>query len=169
MKCQKCNKNEANTHITKIVNGIKTEQYLCEKCAAENKELADFHTGFDQDFENFFSGFFGMPQIGSGISSASGKRTCPICGSTFTDISNKGKLGCSDCYKTFADYLKNPLKQIHGSTRHTGKIPLRSGKRLRKESEIDKLSSELNRAVMEQNFEQAAVLRDKINDLKNQL
>ena len=30
MKCQKCNKNEATTHYTQIINGKKTEYYLCE-------------------------------------------------------------------------------------------------------------------------------------------
>lgn len=168
MKCQKCNKNEANTHITKIVNGVKTEQYLCEKCAAENQDFVNFQTGFDKEFDNFFSGFFGMPQLGIGMPQQSDAKTCPVCGSTLDDITNRGKLGCSECYSTFKDFLMHPLKQIHGSNRHSGKIPLRSGKALRKESEIDKLSSELNRAVMDQNFEQAAVLRDKINDLKKQ-
>lgn len=168
MKCQKCNKNEANTHITKIVNGIKTEQYLCEKCAAENQDFTMFGSDFDKEFENFFSGFFGMPQAGTGIAAQKNARVCPTCGSTLSDISNRGKLGCSECYRTFTDYLLGPLKQIHGSNSHAGKIPLRGGRKLRKESELDRLSAELNRAVMEQNFEQAAVLRDKINSLREQ-
>ena len=116
MKCQKCNKNEANTHITKIVNGVKTEQYLCEKCAAENQDFINFQTGFDKEFDNFFSGFFGMLQLGIGMPQQSDAKTCPVCGSTLDDITNRGKLGCSECYSTFKDFLMHPLKQIHGRT-----------------------------------------------------
>lgn len=168
MKCQKCGKNEANTHITKIINGEKTEMYLCENCAAESGELASFNSGFENEFQNFFSGFFGEPFFGgskAGLSAETAKR-CPVCGSTVSDITDRGRFGCSDCYKTFADYLLGPLKQIHGGNRHTGKIPKRAGKGIRREAQIDKLQSDLNLAVMNQDFEKAAELRDKIKDLK---
>ncbi len=35
MLCQKCNKNEANTYYSQIINGKKTEMYLCPQCAKE--------------------------------------------------------------------------------------------------------------------------------------
>lgn len=169
MKCQKCNQNEANTHITKIINGNKTEMYLCDKCAAENQDLINFNAGFDHEFENFFNGFFGGPYISQSQSRpAVGQKVCDFCGTSIDDIFNRGKIGCSRCYKTFADYLTRPLKQIHGGIRHTGKLPLRAGRGIKRASEIDNLQSELNRAVMDQNFERAAELRDKIKDLKAQ-
>jgi protein arginine kinase activator len=33
MICQSCNQREANVHITKIINGVKTEMHLCDECA----------------------------------------------------------------------------------------------------------------------------------------
>ena len=168
MKCQRCNQNEANTHITKIINGVKTEMYLCEKCAEGNQDLINFKAGFDNEFENFFNGFFGGPYISPAQSStALEQKVCNFCGTSIDDVFSRGKLGCANCYKTFADYLMRPLKQIHGSVSHTGKLPARAGRGIKRASEIDKLQSELNRAVMDQNFEKAAELRDRINELKN--
>lgn len=170
MKCQKCNKNEANTHITRVINGVKTEQYLCSECAGESQELMNFQSGFDSDFDSFFSGFFASPFIGGKKmprKSANGA-SCGFCGTSLADIERNGRLGCSKCYDTFGDFLLNPLKQIHGSNRHTGKLPSRAGKGIRHANEIERLQNELSRAVMDQNFEKAAELRDKINDLKAQ-
>ncbi len=169
MKCQKCNKRDANTHITKIINGVKTELYLCSQCAEQSGELADFGLGFDKEFDNFFSGFFGGGQLGESMNrSLSGQNTCSLCGISLNEVMKQGKLGCSDCYKSFAEHLLRPLKQIHGNTRHTGKIPKRCGGDIRRVAEIDSLQNELSRAVMDQNFEKAAELRDKINELKSQ-
>ena len=169
MKCQRCNKYEANTHITKIINGVKTEMYLCPQCAGESGEVSSFEFGFDKEFENFFSGFFGGAQLGAASSrQTSVQKNCPLCGTSLDEILKYGKLGCSECYKTYADYLIRPLKQIHGAGGHTGKIPARCGKGIKRMSQIDTLQSELNQAVMEQNFEKAAELRDKINELKSQ-
>ena len=170
MKCQKCNKNEANTHITKVINGVKTEEYLCSACAGESQELMNFKTSFDHEFDNFFSGFFANPFLGgtAPAKSIGSERRCSSCGTTLDDVERHGRLGCSDCYRSFADFLLNPLKQIHGANRHTGKLPQRAGRGLRKASRIESLESDLNRAVMDQNFEKAAELRDKIKELRNQ-
>lgn len=169
MKCQKCNEREANTHITKIINGVKTEMYLCRQCAEESGEGLGFKSAFDKEFENFFSGFFGGTQLNEPSKyTLSGQKKCQLCGTSLDEILKCGKLGCSECYTTFKEQLTRPLKQIHGSTRHTGKIPSRCGGAIKIKSQIDAMQSELNRAVMEQNFEKAAEIRDKINELKAQ-
>ncbi len=162
MKCQRCNKNEANTHLTKIINGVKKEIYLCEQCAENSQEMIDFKMGFDHDIENFFSGFLGGMQK----KSLQQQKRCEKCGMGVDELLGRGKPGCASCYRTFSDILMRPLKQIHGANKHIGKIPLRAGEGMRKATEIDRLANELNKAVMEQNFEYAAELRDKIKELK---
>ena len=51
MLCQKCNKNEANTYYSQIINGKKTEMYLCPQCAKEmsvgNFSFGGFGFGFE--------------------------------------------------------------------------------------------------------------------------
>lgn len=167
MKCQKCKVNEATTHITQIINGTKTEMYLCRECANDNQELFDFNKSLEQEFDSLFSGFWNSPQLAmSKAQNLSSPKKCDICGMNTSEFLRNGKPGCSNCYTVFADYLLRPLKQIHGSTHHNGKIPSRSGKFIRLRDTIDKLETKLSRAILEQNFEEAAVLRDRIKELK---
>lgn len=57
MLCDKCKKNEANVHVTQIVNGIKYEQNLCAQCAARQASSLTIQagSGLDQLMEFFRS------------------------------------------------------------------------------------------------------------------
>lgn len=170
MYCQKCNAREANTHITQVINGKKTEMYLCRECANDSQDFWGFGSkSIDHEFENLFSGLWNNPQFAiSKAKTLSSPKTCDVCGATTSEFLRKGKPGCTNCYSVFSDFLLRPLKQIHGSYKHTGKIPSRAGKDLKKADQIEKLQDKLNNAIAEQNFEEAAVLRDKIRDLREQ-
>ncbi len=160
MKCQRCNEREANTHIQKIVNGKKTEYYLCDKCAAESGE---FNFSFGNDFDDFFGGFFGNT---AKMFAPPAEKICGNCGLTLSQFLNSGKLGCSSCYENFSTALDKPLRQIHGAATHTGKIPRRGGAKISTEAKIKHLESKLSTAVANQEFEKAAKLRDEIKELK---
>lgn len=167
MKCEKCGKFDANTHITKVINGIKTEMHLCSQCAEESQEFFSFKSGFDQDFDNLFSGFWHTPQLGQPESSQNTvSDRCNTCGTKLVEFLKTGKPGCTDCYTVFSKYLIRPLRQIHGSAKHVGKIPSRAGKDIKVAGQLEQLQNSLNIAVSQQNFEEAARLRDEINRLK---
>ena len=136
MKCQKCGKNEATTHITKIINGSKTEGWLCSACANDGEELSLFDSAFDNSFDSFFSGLWQNPTLAQPKTDTT---VCSICGTSVRDIKERGKLGCSECYNIFSSLLLRPLKEIHGSNTHNGKIPKRIGKGIRIAGEINKL------------------------------
>ncbi len=161
MKCQKCNEREATTHIHKIINGKKTEHHLCSKCAAESGE---FSFSFGNDFDDFFGGFFG--NTAKHITPPS-EKVCDGCNLTLSQFLKSGRLGCCKCYDSFKDALRRPLKQIHGTTEHTGKIPQRGGAKISIQTKIRHLQSELDTAVLNQEFEKAAQLRDEIKALKD--
>ena len=166
MKCQKCHEREATSHMTEIINGRKQELHLCAQCAAEAPEFQNMKIGMDFGIGDFLGGIFSggkTKNIGSGISTA----VCPECGMPFDDFLRKGRLGCGTCYSVFKSRLERPLKQIHGTCEHVGKVPSRMGGELRRDRQISHLESELNAAVLKQEFEKAAELRDKINELKN--
>lgn len=163
MLCQSCGKNEANTHIKKIINGNVEEYMLCEHCA----QKMGYSNAFDSfDLDNFLGSFFT-----ENISSPILKETlrCKVCGSSFDDISSTGKVGCANCYNTFYDKLMPFIKRIHGNTNHSGKLAgnVSEGKKI--ESKINDLKMELNSAVKEQNFELAAKLRDEIKNLEGKV
>lgn len=161
MKCQKCGKFDATTHITEIANGIKTESWLCSHCANSADGNFSFSDLFHSDFDNFWGSMLGQQKVFD-----KSLQQCPICNSTLSDIKKTGRLGCSECYSAFHDFLLNPLKEIQGSTKHIGKVPARIKKINKVEQETKNLKDLLNQAVQNQEFEKAAELRDRIKLLE---
>lgn len=172
MLCQNCSKREATTHIKRVVNGEATEAHLCRECAAK--------LGYDNFFDNFslnlpdiFSSFFG-----DSARALAGSKTdrCAKCGCSFDDIVKTGMVGCADCYDKFFDKLLPSIQRIHGRTRHVGSVPVTvteenpqtESKPETAKDKIAALEAEMKKAIEAQNFEQAAVLRDKIKELKEE-
>jgi protein arginine kinase activator len=170
MLCQHCNQNEATTHIKKNINGEKTEMHLCSECAKELGVMEDFKMPTMTDlFGDSFLGNF----LGAGVAamnSLAGVDRCQTCGSSFNDIVKGGHIGCSDCYERFEDKLEPSINKLHGKSKHIGKfISYEEAVNEKKEepqvSELDSLKEQLKQAIKEQRFEDAVVLRDKINEL----
>ncbi len=162
MLCQNCGKNEATTHLKRIINGETAETHLCSHCASSLGYDSVF-SGFGLNLGNLFSGFFGDMTV-SRLSSR--VLRCEKCGCTFDDIAKSGKIGCADCYKTFFDKLQPTLQRIHGKTQHQGKFPMGVGEDVKNAHRITELKTQLNKAIDEQNFEKAAQLRDEIKALE---
>ncbi len=167
MLCQNCKKNEATTHIKRIVNGETTQAHLCADCAKSlgyDSMFSDLGFGFGDMLSSFFNDT-ALASLGAH------QLHCEKCGSTFSDIINSGRIGCADCYETFYDKLLPMLERIHGKTNHIGKIP-NSFEEIAKEenvqSEAEKLKVELDEAVRAQNYEKAAELRDRIKELESE-
>lgn len=160
MKCEKCGKNTATTHIKSIVNGVAKEINLCAVCAAK------------EGYGNISNvGLAGMlaSMFGESLQSVSDNvgTKCSVCGATFSNIAKTGKVGCAECYNTFKNELLPYLKRVHGSTVHVGKVPNSAPLIVKpKEKTVDDLRIELNRLVSEEKYEQAAVVRDEIKRLE---
>src|SRR5205085_1626545 len=87
---------------------------------------------------------------------------CGRCGFTQADFKKAGRLGCPECYRTFSDPLDGLLKTMHKGTRHVGKVPesLRQSRDLN--DRLKSLQKKLSKAIEEEDFEEAAILRDEI-------
>lgn len=166
MKCQKCGSNNANTHIKTILNGEFKEYDLCSECA---KQMG--YTNVFGDFENDFSNFLGS-FFGNVLPARTQATRCDFCGSSYSDIAKSGHVGCANCYDIFGEQLLPSIRRIHGNTAHCGKNSGKTDKqnskpqKKTKEQKIEKLKSELDKAIKEQNFEYAAELRDKIREVE---
>ena len=158
MLCERCKKNNANIKIVKNYNGNIEELYLCSECA--EKEDINFNKGIYKNslFDDMFNVF--TPRVSSELK-------CQTCNMTYSEFKKKGKFGCADCYSAFEKYLDPVFKNIHGATCHEGKIPERSSAPLKLKKEIARLKEELKKAVAEENFEEAARLRDEIRGKEN--
>ncbi len=158
MICQNCKKNEANMHMKRIINGRAEEFHICSDCARSlgySGSFSDFGFGFG----DLLGGIFGL-----GDGNASSER-CPLCGKTFAEIAEDGKVGCAECYNTFYEKLLPSLKRIHGNINHKGKSPLKTADAQKTEY----LEALLAEAVASQNFEDAVKIRDEINRLRGEL
>lgn len=166
MKCQKCGANNANTHIKTIVNGEFKEYDLCSECA---KQMG--YTNVFGDIENEFSNFLGS-FFGNVLPARTQATRCEFCGSSYSDIAKSGHVGCANCYSVFGEQLLPSIRRMHGNTAHCGKNSGKSEKQSvkpqeeTKEQKLARLKSELDKAVLEQNFEHAAELRDKIKEME---
>lgn len=136
---------------------------LCEDCAKTKGvndpmgfSLADLLLGLGASQE--------MEQTAGGT-----ETSCPRCGFSQADFKKSGRLGCPECYRTFADALEGLLKTMHKGTRHVGKAPesLRATRDLT--DRIRALQKRLAKAIETEDFEQAAVLRDEIKQASAQL
>ena len=155
MLCQHCNKNEANMHMKRIINGRAAEVHLCSDCA-RSLGYGEAFSGFGLGFSDFFSDF-----LLKGEHSSNSTR-CPFCNKSFEEIAKDGKMGCAECYISFYDKLLPSLTRIHGKATHIGKKP-NSSNDLRDRLEI--LKEQLENAVREQDFESAVKIRDEINSI----
>ena len=59
------------------------------------------------------------------------------------------------------------LSKIQPSTSHKGKLSGADGKRIERDNTVKNLKEELKRAIIDENYEQAAVLRDKIKEYES--
>lgn len=162
MLCNECEKNNATVHITKIINGVKTETHLCEECA--KKQQIFFNSNFSM--ENLLAGMLNGAFSDNYLSD---EECCENCGMTFEEFRKLGKFGCSDCISRFRDRLMPAIKNIQGYDTHTGKIPKRAGGQYKLQMDIESLKKELKIKIEQEKYEDAAVIRDKIKELESHM
>ncbi len=156
MKCDVC-ENEATVFLTQIINGQMTTVNLCDSCS-KAKGVTD-ETGF-----GLAEAFLGGKQPPATMSS--GDAVCPSCGFTAGQLKKIGRMGCPDCYGAFRDGMDHLLKAMHKGTRHVGKTPARLMSEGQLEGGLEMLAADLETAVEEERYEDAARLKQQIQDLK---
>lgn len=157
MLCEKCGVNTATTHIRTVVNGQVNEKHLCSNCAMSEEYIDIKNNSLTQMLSDMF---------GNAVLPNEKKITrCSCCGSSFDDIANSGKCGCAECYTTFYEQLLPYFKRVHGNIQHIGKKTV-GAQVENKDNTIDELRSLLKKLIEEENYEQAAVVRDKIKSLQ---
>ena len=167
MVCQICEKEEATVHFTEVINNQVSELHLCEECARKKGLSIQPHFSIADLLVGLINLGITPPKIEeSGVK-------CKNCGLSYAQFGKIGRLGCSECYQTFQKGVVPLLRKIHGSIQHRGKFP-KKGKRVlsRREeklpSALEKLKAELIQAVDREEFEKAAIIRDKIRTLEKE-
>lgn len=166
MLCQMCKKNEATLKIVKVVGMSKTELNVCSECANyllgnTISSISFPQININDILGNLLDAFYKYSKEDN-YNSQEIDIKCINCGLTYSEFVKTGKLGCSRCYKTFAKQLKPLLDRLHGNGKHKGKMPNKVKARIEQLQKIEKIKEELQRAVLEEEYEKAAKLRDKI-------
>ena len=177
MLCEKCKVREANIKYTEIINGVKTEHNLCSHCAKE-MDFGQYTALLDGEFPlgKLLSGLLGLEEDEEETDERF-RVVCPTCGTSFDDFVQNSRFGCPDCYGVFDLFISDKIKQLQGSESHRGKMPkIMAGKEKsaagnRKEVPQDvllaaDLEKQLKEALKTEDYEMAAVCRDKIRALK---
>jgi protein arginine kinase activator len=156
MLCCVCKEKEATVHLTQIAGDKMQKVDLCEECA-KTKGVND-PTGFS--LADLLLGLGASQEIEQ--ASGGNETKCARCGFTQADFKKAGRLGCPECYVTFAEALEGLLKTMHKGTHHVGKVPesLRQSRDI--SDRLKTLQKRLAKAIETEDFEEAAVLRDEI-------
>ncbi|MDD5432264.1 MAG: UvrB/UvrC motif-containing protein [Candidatus Omnitrophica bacterium] len=162
MLCDVCGKVAATVHLTEIINDQINELHLCEECARQKSAQMEQQFGLS----DLLAGLADFEKPTKETGGATVK--CPGCSLTYEDFKKIGRLGCGECYVTFKKYLGPLLKRIHGSIQHIGKSPFVKAekKTKRKTLGLQELRHNLQKAIDNEEFEEAAKLRDQIKELE---
>lgn len=166
MQCQICNNNEATIHLTEINHGQRSEMHICETCALEqgiavksqipiNELLTSLlaNTPEDEQVESI------TPQI----------KACPKCGFTIEQLKEHAVLGCPYDYEIFQKTLMPLIKNAHNdSEHHCGKIPSKIPQESKDHLQLMTLKQQLEKAIKQEDYENAANIRDKIQELEKE-
>jgi len=174
MYCDKCKKNPATVHYRYSENGNITELHLCAECAKREgimKNNGTATSGFmshmgalDDYFAKLpFSSLFSSPSKHNSIR----QKICPGCGLSEAELRNGGRLGCAQCYSVFEEIIDGMLTKMHLSTEYKGKLPEACGENASVTAKLEKLKADMQLAVEQQEYEEAARLRDAIRQLES--
>lgn len=162
MLCDSCKTHQASVFLTQIVDGKMQKLNLCEACSKKNGVTDP--TGFA--LADLLLGLGAPQNIELTTTTEIAEGQCPTCGFTQADFKKTGRLGCSDCYETFADQLQPLLSGMHKGTRHVGKIPVRQFREVELTNRLTDLRTTLQKSVMDEDYELAAKLRDEIRQIE---
>ncbi len=186
MLCQNCGENEANVKYTQIINGVKKQMTLCDKCAKE-LGLDDINFSMPINFSNFLDDMFEMNEFMPNLLGDTNTLTCNKCGMTYDDFLKEGKFGCDECYDTFSNRIDGLLKSIQGTNRHVGRnakfiegkssekeknstqeneADLKDNETEKEENKLEQLKERLKQEIKEERYEDAAKTRDEIKKLE---
>ena len=171
MKCEICHKNDATTAYTHIVDDTKKTLLLCGNCIPQSEEKKKDASCPKDDHPPQ-----SVPQLikkvkvefnTAGSSETTENTVCRECGMIYKQFKRVGRLGCHQCYNSFAPQLERLLKRIHGADAHCGKGLVEVGTVPSPHKALEQLRNELKDAVGREQFERAAQIRDQIRGIES--
>jgi len=182
MKCQHCDK-QAVFHITELEGGAVRELHLCEDHARSYLNQSEVAaeggpTGGGEEAAVPGGGLTGPLGVGQTADELAllDQRACDMCGITFFEFRNQGRLGCPHDYVQFEKELEPLIANIHGATEHTGRRPSRASPAEGAEplpegtqdlTRVIGLRREMKEAISREDYDEARENRDAIRSIED--
>lgn len=162
MKCEICGLRDAVIHIRQIQKNNVNELHICEECAQEKGLMKEEES--EISISNLLSGLIDNKEIPGAEEAV---EACPRCGLKAADFRKRGKFGCPECFHAFQRDVRSILSQMAGRTHHAGKLPKNETAAVEPSAGPDReaLSLDLREAIEREDYETAAILRDRIREL----
>ncbi len=158
MKCQYCEK-PATFHITELTEPSGPHvMHLCEEHARGflQKETSSPAASIAGALAKQLN----LGQTKQELAELDQKE-CPVCGISFFEFRNTGRLGCPYDYTHFASDLVPLLTNIHDAVQHVGKRPRRAAA-ADSQAQMIQLRREMEEAVDREDYERASEIRDEL-------
>ncbi|RJQ32097.1 MAG: hypothetical protein C4562_03460 [Actinobacteria bacterium] len=163
--CEQCHKKVASAWVTKIEGSEVTKFSLCEDCLKAFSLKISINSQ-NLPLDSYFNCLNDKEFYPERLSNF---KMCPKCQLSFADFMQTGLLGCPNCYQFFGQQLRPLLEEMHGSLEYKGKIPVWAPVTYVLNTELKALKNELFSLISQENYEAAALIRDKINTVKEKL
>ena len=185
MLCESCRVREARILYQEIINGQATQHYYCLECAREKgfPQLV-----FDKEFplSKLLSGLLAQTAQNAGDKKNAeyARIVCPTCGTTYDEFVASSRFGCADCYEVFDLLIGDTIRKLQGTTEHKGRSPKMAAGKIpegisreltgrpgdapsdERLEELLLLKQQLKASIAQEEFEEAAKLRDRIRSLE---
>jgi protein arginine kinase activator len=168
MKCQHCEK-PATFHITELTDASgPSVVHLCEDHARSYLSSGDPNAEANSSLSGMLAKQLKLDQTAEKLSELD-QKTCPMCGISFSEFRQSGRLGCPFDYVFFESDLEPLLINIHGAKLHKGKHPSRAVISPDQQHRLIQLRKEMKSAIEKEDYENASRLRDQIKSLEEDL
>lgn len=167
MKCQKCEKH-ATFHITDLTGDELLALHLCPDCAKKYLKTDDPAIESEEatpTISGVLSGQLKLEETAEDLKELDAKQ-CPVCGISFYEFRQAGRLGCPHDYDFFSSELEPLMVNVHGETRHIGKQPENSTPESSMQIDLIRMRREMKDAIDQEDYERASALRDQIRKIE---
>ena len=155
MICEVCKKNEATIVFQIFSGGQLATKTICAQCAMKaQSDIARTLWGIGMHMHERTN-----EETASDANEAMPDKFCSACGSSVGAVDKDTVLGCPNCYDALDEEAVDALSEQRSGTAATEVTQETEGVKI----SIEQMAHKLREAIVSEDFEQAASLRDQIN------
>ena len=155
MICQSCGLKEGVPRSF-YRDGVRVQGYFCADCRAKIMSSNEFENPL-KVLNDVFIQFYNQSN-----QSSENDIVCGVCRTRYSEFLETGYVGCAECYKQFAPYIQEIVYKVQQKAAHVGKNPQGTDA----PHDFERLRAEIERAVGEQNYLEAARLKKLLDELE---